>query len=64
MKSFLITGGAVLAGMYVLRQFILKDGPDDPTGFIQVDRSGWGLDDLAEAATITGMIFLAKKFIG
>ena len=50
-KKLLFSLGGVLLGKWAADQFVLKSGPDDPTGFIEV-KQGFGLDDVAEAAVI------------
>lgn len=59
-KTLLILTGAAAAGNFVAERFILKDGPDDPSGFIEV-KPGFGLDDVARAATIAVLAMLAHK---
>lgn len=63
MKSALVLLGAVLVGDFIAQQFIIKSGPDDTSGFIE-QRAGFGLDDVARAATIVGVAILAKKALG
>jgi hypothetical protein len=59
-KTLLILTGAAAAGNFVAERFILKDGPDDPSGFLEV-KPGFGLDDVARAATIAVIAMLAHK---
>ena len=61
-KTLLILTGAAAAGNFVAERFILKDGPDDPTGFLEV-KPGFGLDDVARAATIAVIAMLAHKLV-
>ena len=61
-KTLLILTGAAAAGNFVAERFILKDGPDDPTGFLEV-KPGFGLDDVARAATIAVIAMLAHKMV-
>lgn len=61
-KTLLILTGAAAAGNFVAERFILKDGPDDPSGFIEV-KPGFGLDDVARAATIALIATLAHKMV-
>lgn len=63
MKGTLVLAGSVVVGNYLAERFLLKAGPDDPTGFIPVSE-GIGLDDVARAAAIVVVAMLAKKFIG
>ena len=63
MGDFLVIGGAVIAGNFVADRWVIKSGPDDPTGFVEFSE-GFGADDIARAAVIVGMILLAKKFLG
>ena len=60
-KTLLILTGAAAAGNFVAERFLLKDGPDDPSGFIEV-KPGFGMDDVARAATIALIAMLAHKF--
>jgi len=61
-KTLLILTGAAAAGNFVAERFILKDGPDDTSGFIEV-KPGFGLDDVARAATIALIAMLAHKMV-
>jgi hypothetical protein len=51
-KNLAVTGGAVMGGEWVFQKFVLKDPTGtQPGGFI--NRSdGFGMDDVAHAATI------------
>ena len=60
-KTLLILTGAAAAGNFVAERFLLKDGPDDPSGFVEV-KPGFGMDDVARAATIAVIAMLAYKF--
>jgi len=62
-KNLAIAFGAAILGNYVAEKFILKSGPDDTSGFIDVS-PGFGLDDAARAGCIVGVGFLAHKFLG
>lgn len=59
-KSLLVLTGAAVAGNFVAERFLLKDGPDDTSGFIEV-KPGFGMDDIARAATIALLAMLAHK---
>jgi hypothetical protein len=61
-KGFLVVVGAALIGNMIAERFVLKNSPEDPTGFILI-ADGIGLDDLARAGTIAGVAWLAKRFI-
>lgn len=60
-KGILLLTGAVLAGKFIAERFILKPA-GGTSGFIEVS-DGFGLDDIAFAATIAGTVILAKRFI-
>lgn len=62
MKGILVLVGSAIVGNYVAERFVLK-APGGTTGFVEV-ADGFGLDDVARAATIAGVILLARKFIG
>jgi hypothetical protein len=62
MKGLLVLGGGVIVGNMLAEKFLLKTGPDDPTGFVEV-AEGFGMDDVARAAAIVGVVFLLQKFI-
>lgn len=62
MKSWLVLGGGILAGKY-LASWLIKEGPDDPTGFVERS-AGFGLDDIAEIAAIAVGIALTKRVFG
>lgn len=59
-KNLAILTAAAVAGNYVAERFLLKDGPDDPSGFVEV-KPGFGLDDITRAATIAVFAMLAGK---
>lgn len=63
MKGLLVVFGAAIVGNIVAEKFLLKAGPDDPDGFIEV-KDGFGMDDAARGATIAAFAFLARKFLG
>lgn len=60
MKKTIVVFASVIAGNYLAERFVLKSGPDDPTGFVQV-ADGLGMDDVARAATILAVLFLGDK---
>lgn len=60
-KQLLIFGGAAVAGNYVAERFLLKDGPDDPSGFVEV-KPGFGMDDITRALAIAAFAILAQRF--
>lgn len=62
MKHWLVLGGGILAGKY-LASFLIKEGPDDPTGFVE-RREGFGLDDVVEIAAIAAGIAIVKRVTG
>jgi len=45
MKSLAIAALAGGVSYYLLYQFVIKTGEDDPTGFVQLSE-GFGLDDI------------------
>jgi hypothetical protein len=61
-KKLAIGFAGAIAGNYIAEKWVLKMGPDDPTGFVPV-ADGLGLDDAARAATIVAVTFLVNKFI-
>lgn len=63
MKGLLVLVGAAIVGNMLAEKFLLKAGPDDPDGFIEV-KEGLGLDDLARGGAIAAVAYLARKFIG
>lgn len=63
MKGLLVLVGAAIVGNMVAEKFLLKAGPDDPSGFIEV-KEGFGADDIARAATIAAVAMVARRFIG
>ena len=54
---------AAVIGNMVAEKFILKSGPDDPSGFIEV-ADGLGMDDLARGLTIAVAFLLINQFVG
>lgn len=46
----------------IAERFVLKNSPDDPTGFVLI-ADGIGLDDAARAATIATVAWLAKRVL-
>lgn len=63
MKGILVLAGGVIVGNYLAERFVLKANADDPSGFIVVSE-GLGMDDVARAAVIVGIVMVAKRFIG
>lgn len=61
-KHLLVYGGAAVAGNMIAERFILKDGPDDPSGFVEV-KPGFGMDDIARALTIAALAIVAQRFV-
>lgn len=57
----LILVGGALAGSFVFEKWIAKN-PATGSGFVEVS-DGFGLDDVARAATIAGVILVANKFL-
>ena len=55
------TAAAVIGNM-VAEKFLLKSGPDDPTGFIEV-ADGFGLDDIVRGLTIAVVFVALDKVI-
>jgi hypothetical protein len=63
MKGLLVLVGAGIVGNMIAEKFLLKGGPDDPTGFIEV-AEGFGMDDVARAVVIAGIAMVARRFLG
>lgn len=63
MKSWLILGAGIFAGKF-LASFLIKESPDDPTGFIERKPDGFGMDDIAEIGAIAVGIALTKRVLG
>lgn len=63
LKTILFATGAAIVGNMIAEKFVLKAAADDPTGFVNI-ADGFGLDDVARAATIAATFVLAKKFMG
>lgn len=51
LMTIAVGSAGVLAGEYVAEKWVLKDGPDDPDGFIQME-DGFGLDEIARGVTV------------
>lgn len=51
--------GAAIGG-FVADQFVVKYGPEDPTGFIEVG-PGLGLDDVARAVTVALAVYIVGR---
>ena len=60
-KHMLVLAGSVIAAS-ALSGFVIKDGPDDPQGWIE-RKPGFGLDDVVFAALVVGVYWLAKKTV-
>lgn len=60
LKKILVLGAGFLAGRYVWTEFIVKK---NGKGFVQVDKSSVGMDDVLEAGTIAISQILLAKFI-
>jgi hypothetical protein len=60
MKKTALVFGSVIAGNYIAERFVLKAGPDDPTGFVMV-ADGLGMDDIARAACVLLAVWVADK---
>ena len=60
LKKILVLGAGFLAGRYVWSEVIVKK---NGKGFVQVDKSKVGMDDVLEALTIAGSQVLLAKFI-
>jgi hypothetical protein len=54
--------GAAAAG-WILDQFVIKYGPDDPTGFIE-QMDGFGVADVVIPAGYAAGVLLALQFFG
>ena len=54
--------GSILGNM-IAERFLLKAGPDDPSGFIMV-ADGIGMDDVARGLAIAFSAFMLEKVIG
>lgn len=57
MRDVLILFGAGLAANWIAESWILKASPDDPKGFVLI-APGFGMDDVARAATFAGVAVL------
>jgi hypothetical protein len=64
LKNIAITLGLVAAGDWTAKRFVLKD-PNNPDskGFVDI-KEGFGLDDVAHAATITLFLVAGKMLLG
>jgi hypothetical protein len=61
-KQVAILTGAAILGNWLAERFILKDGPDDTSGFVEV-KPGLGMDDVARGLTIAAVVMLANKYL-
>jgi hypothetical protein len=61
-KGLTIVAGSILGNM-IAERFLLKAGPDDPSGFIMV-ADGIGMDDVARGLAIAFSAFMLEKVIG
>lgn len=61
-KQILVLTGAAIAGNFLAERFILKDGPDDTSGIIEV-KPGFGMDDVARGLVIAGVVLAAKQIL-
>jgi len=59
MKKSLVLLAAVIGGNFLAERYVLKSGPDDPTGFVPV-AEGIGWDDAARAVTILATVYVAE----
>lgn len=62
-KKIAFASAAVIAGDMLTDRFLLKDSPDDPTGFI-LAAPGFGMDDVAKGLIIGVLVVFALKFAG
>lgn len=58
-----IGGAGVLAGEFVAEKFVLKNGEDDPDGFILM-QDGFGLDEIARGVTVFLVTWYVLKLAG
>jgi hypothetical protein len=56
-----LAGGAIIGNM-VAERWILRAGPDDPTGFVDI-APGLGLDELMRALAIVGATMLVEPLV-
>lgn len=61
-KGLLIVAGGAFLGNMLAEKWVLKSGPGDPDGFVEV-ADGIGADDLARAVTIALSVWLIQKFV-
>lgn len=61
-KTALLLGGAVISASFV-SGYLIKYGPDDPTGFVEAS-PGFGLDEIVHAGVVIGLFVLGKKLLG
>lgn len=62
LKPWLVLGAGVLLGKFIAG-FVVKESPDDPTGFVEA-KPGFGLDDVAEIASIVAGIAVVTMVAG
>lgn len=62
-KRFLVLTAGAFAGNFIADQFVVKNSPDDETGFVAFSDGPFGLDSLAKAAVIGASIWLATKIV-
>mgnify|MGYP001171498069 CR=1 FL=1 len=62
LKPWLVLAGGVFLGKWIAG-FVVKEGPDDPTGFIEA-KPGIGLDDFAEIGSIVVGIAFVTMIVG
>lgn len=61
MKDLAVVAAGAFAGNWVAERFVLRDGPDDPTGFIDVT-DGY-MDEVARSILIAGAIWLLWQVV-
>lgn len=57
-KKTVVLLASVIGGNYLAERYVLKSGPDDPTGFVQV-ADGLGMDDVARAVAVVATVYAA-----
>lgn len=62
LMTILVGAGGVLAGEFVAEKFVLKNGDDDPDGFILMT-PGFGLDEIARGVTVFLVTFMVLKLV-
>lgn len=61
MKGYLQIAAGVALGNMIAEKFVLRQGPMDTTGFVDISE-GFGLDDVARAVVVTAAVVLVRRF--